>query len=256
MTISVQRQEAFAAAPAVVLFDLDNTIYEYAPPHRFALAETGRKAERLLSVSIGQFQQAYDEARRQVKERLGPSAASHSRLLYYQRAIELLGLNSQPLLALDFEQTYWRAFLSAANLCDGLTEFLEELRIAGIKTGLVTDLTAQIQFRKLVYFGLDHTFDAIVTSEEVGRDKPDPRCFELVLAKLGDVLGPVWMIGDNPTSDIQGAKSAISATTLMMCHGQAPKSGERASEQTVDLTFDNYVELRRFLRPLLMHSAA
>ena len=28
---------------------------------------------------------------------------------------------------------------------------------------IVTDLTAQVQFRKIVYFGLDHRFDFVVT---------------------------------------------------------------------------------------------
>ena len=36
---------------------------------------------------------------------------------------------------------------------------------------IVTDLTAQIQFRKIVYFGLDHYFDHMVTSERQ-YDKP------------------------------------------------------------------------------------
>jgi len=37
----------------------------------------------------------------------------------------------------------------------------------------VTDLTSHIQLGKLTCFGLEDTFDAVVTSEEVGKDKPD-----------------------------------------------------------------------------------
>ena len=43
-------------------------------------------------------------------------------------------------------------------------------------------LTSQIQLRKLSYFWLEDIFDAVVTSEEVGYDKPDIRIFQLVLA--------------------------------------------------------------------------
>ena len=40
------------------------------------------------------------------------------------------------------------------------------------------------QLRKLTYFGLEDTFDSVVTSEEVGQDKSDERNFILALKKL------------------------------------------------------------------------
>jgi len=76
-------------------------------------------------------------------------------------------------LALDLEQTYWREFLVNTRLFPGVREFLQQLKSIGIKTANITDLTAQIQFRKMVYFGLDEYFDYVVTSEEAGCDKPN-----------------------------------------------------------------------------------
>ena len=50
--------------------------------------------------------------------------------------------------------------------------------------------------RKLTYFGLEDIFDAVVTSEEVGADKPDPRAFNLILKKLNlKNMNNVWMVG-------------------------------------------------------------
>jgi putative hydrolase of the HAD superfamily len=62
-------------------------------------------------------------------------------------------------------------------------ELLDDLRRLGIPTAIVTDLTAQIQFRKVVYFGLDHYFDYIITSEEAGHDKPHQAPFKLALGR-------------------------------------------------------------------------
>ena len=68
--------------------------------------------------------------------------------------------------------------------------------------------------RKMTYFNLEETFDAFVTSEEIGADKPDYRNFELVLNKLGlTKKNNIWMVGDNPYTDIIGARS-IGATTF------------------------------------------
>ena len=55
--------------------------------------------------------------------------------------------------------------------------FISAARNKGILTAVITDLTSQIQFRKLIYFGLDDEFDFVVTSEEVGKDKPAKAAF-------------------------------------------------------------------------------
>ena len=208
------RPEAFLVRPAAVLFDLDHTLYEYEQPHGEAMAAARAKVGRVLNVAGPAFDAAFDAARRAVKARLGTVAASHSRLLYFAATMEGLGFGAQPLLALDLEQTYWRSFLGAARLAEGAEDLLIELRAMGVKLGLVTDLTAQIQFRKLVYFGLDRYFDAVVTSEEAGVEKVGGVPFTLAAGKLGlDAEAVVWMVGDSD-ADIGGAKRALGAVTV------------------------------------------
>jgi HAD superfamily hydrolase (TIGR01549 family) len=248
MTLKINSDKAFLEPPVAVLFDADNTLYPYRPAHDAAMKDVGAKVAHLLSVSPDEFESAFDAARRQVKDRLGETASSHSRLLYFQRMLELLGLKSQPLMALDFEQTYWRTFLRSVDLFDDVREYLDDLRIHGIPTALVTDLTAQIQFRKLVYFGLEHAFDFVVTSEETGVDKPHAAPFKLAMEKLEISTGPVWMIGDNPKADIQGARDAIGAATLFKRHDPDPKG---LSDAAPDLIFDNFADLRRFTQGLI-----
>lgn len=201
--------------PAAVLFDLDNTLYAYEPSHRAALTAVESKLSRLFGIDHRSFHEAFSRAKREVKSRLGNTAGSHSRLLYFQRLIELLGLKTQPLLSLDLEQTYWRTFLGSSKLFDGVIELLDELQLAGIPRAIVTDLTAQIQFRKLVFFRLEGAFDAIVSSEETGIEKPAPINFEFALQKLGVTSGTIWMIGDDVQKDMRGAKEAVNAVTFL-----------------------------------------
>jgi HAD superfamily hydrolase (TIGR01549 family) len=216
--MKIQNPNLFTRLPDAFLFDTDNTLYPYAPANVAAMRAIRQKVTTTFSITDADFDKAFDEARNQVKNRLMHTASSHSRLLYLQRMLEIMGLGSQVLLALDFEQTYWRTFLSNAFLFDGVKDVLDDIRLLGIPTAIVTDLTAQIQFRKVVYFGLDHYFDYIVTSEEAGHDKPHEAPFQIAIEKMRPKGDCIWMIGDNPVNDIQGSREKIKAVTLQKIH--------------------------------------
>lgn len=234
----------FEKLPNAILFDTDNTLYPYDPAHEVAHKAVRDKVVSTFSITDDEFERAFKQARSEVKTRLGHTASSHSRLLYLQRMLELLGLGSQVLLALDFEQTYWRTFLSNAVLFEDVKELLDDIRLLGIPTAIVTDLTAQIQFRKIVYFGLDKYFDYIVTSEEAGFDKPHLAPFQLAIEKMRPAGSRIWMVGDNPVNDIRGAKEKISAVTLQKMHNGVELGIDK---NTPDLTFESFSDLRKLL---------
>ena len=113
---------------------------------------------------------------------------------------------------------------------------------------IVTDLTAQIQFRKMVYFELDHYFDYIVTSEEVGYDKPHRLPFEISLKKMNlHKKQNIWFIGDNPKNDIEGAKRHINATTLQKIHQGVTRTTGRYK---ADLEFTDFKDLIKLINQI------
>ena len=234
----------FKELPRLFLFDIDNTLYSYDEPHKAAMAAVKTKVTSLFSVSEHDFNESFVRSREEVKRRLGSAAASHSRLLYMQRMLEILGLGSQILMALDLEQTYWRTFLSKAILFENVKELLDDIRLLDIRAVVVTDLTAQIQFRKLIYFGLENSFDYVVTSEEAGFDKPHKAPFELALEKSGVNEGSVWMIGDNAINDIWGAREAIGAVTLQKLNPGLELGRDNYSP---DASFRKFSEIRELI---------
>lgn len=237
--------EALREKPRAILFDLDDTLYEYRRPHERAMAAVRNKVERSLKVTPSQFDDAFGKARKAVKAILGETASSHNRLLYFHRAIEILGLSSQPAIALDLEQTYWRTLLTSARLYPGAEDTLIELRAAGLPLALVTDLTAQIQFRKLVYFGIDRYFDAIVTSEEAGVDKSGLRPFEIAAEKLELSPGDrVWFIGD-AECDVVSSKKVLNAATFQKLHDG---SGSHRLHDGIDANFHAFTDFRDWAR--------
>jgi len=227
--------------PKAVIFDTDNTLYSYSPAHKFAINAVVYKAVEILKVDKKTFIGAYNCSRDEIKKQLGSTASSHSRLLYFQRTIENLGFNTRIFLALDLEQTYWREFLTVTRLFPGVKEFLFQLRSAGIKTANITDLTAQIQFRKMVYFGLDECFDYVVTSEEVGCDKPSKESFNMALKKINLSPQEVWMVGDDSVNDIQGAKQAGMTTFQKV---------DKTYGKNSDVVFDNFFDLCQYYNDL------
>ena len=233
--------------PSAILLDTDNTLYEYDPANRAALNATYKKLSHKFGINKKDFTKYYGKARDDVKLRLGSTASSHSRLLYFQRMFELLECNSQLLLSLDLEQTFWRNFLANAPLFENLDEFLRLSKSLKIKLAIITDLTSHIQLRKLTHFNLESFFDAVVCSEEVGADKPDQRNFELCFQKLNlQSNDKVWMIGDNPYSDIHGGNLA-KCITFQIVHGRYTVKKEVA---TPDFSFRHYADLISFLKSI------
>jgi putative hydrolase of the HAD superfamily len=226
--------------PKAVIFDTDNTLYPYIPAHREATKAVEQKVQRQLGINIETFRDAYSESRQEIKNSLGSIASSHSRLLYLQRTIEKLELGTRILTTLDLEQTYWRTFLVNCRLFPDVLNFIQLLKSKGIATANITDLTAQIQFRKLVYFGLDELFNYVVTSEEAGADKPDKKPFQVALEKLNLEPQNIWMIGDNPNSDMVGAGKMGMVKIQKNHFGVVIGKSEDAKP---DLVFNDYKEL-------------
>lgn len=240
-------KERVSVFPSAIIFDTDNTLYPYEPANKEAMAAVRQKFVSTFNLPMRDFDKTFEKARLKTKKNLVNTASSHSRLLYLQKTLEMLGLGSQVLWALDLEQTYWRTFLANSKLFDDLTDCLDTIRSLKIPTAIVTDLTAQIQFRKIIYFGLDHYFDFIVTSEEAGFDKPNPAPFRIALEKLEVDRSRVWMIGDNPVNDIRGAKEAFGGVTIQKIHEGVELGTE---ENAPDAHFWHFKELQNHLSNL------
>ena len=230
--------------PSAVIFDTDNTLYPYEPAHQAATKAVEEKVENHLGIKKDRFSIIFNNSKKEIKQLLGNTASSHSRLLYIQRTLENLGMKTKVLLTLDLEQTYWRTFLNNCKLFPGVLDFIYLLKSEGILMANITDLTAQIQFRKLVYFGLDEYFDYVVTSEEAGKDKPSNKPFELSLKKLQISPSKIWMIGDNSLNDMVGAER-MGINKIQKKH-EGVKIITKG-EGKPNLIFENYSELKTII---------
>jgi len=131
----------------------------------------------------------------------------------------------------------------------GVENLLAQLHFK-VRLGLISDGFLAVQQRKFEALGLSEYFDAVVFSDEWGRDnwKPSPKPFLAAAEKLRIEPSAAVYIADNPAKDFFGARQVGMATIWMQQPG-----GEYAHltpptpQHAPDFSTDGLLELRQLL---------
>ncbi len=195
--------------PNLVIFDLDNTLYDYDTANHFGNLALAKYLSQNLKKSSSDILKDLELSRDRVKYMLGQTASSHSRLLYIRDFLNRNEVFFHSTFALECEQIYWREFLDNSELFNGVLDFIGLLRLNRVKVFLVTDFTTNIQLRKLAWFKLEKSFDFIITSEEAGGDKITGRPENLLKSFAQFSEKEVWSIGDMEYDHILSTRSTF-----------------------------------------------
>ena len=187
-----------------VIFDLDNTLYDYDAADKPATKALAEKGSELLGVPVAEFSMYYEAAKTAVKARHARRAEAHNRMLFCQHVVELLGKSPLP-YALELYETYWDVFIENMEPYDGVVDFMKALKEKGLRIAVCTDMMTRVQYRKLRKMGMAGYIDCIVTSEEARCEKPNAVLFQMTLDKLKVLTQEAVFIGDNRRRDVQGA---------------------------------------------------
>lgn len=190
-----------------VLLDIDNTIYHYEPCHKLALNSLLKELSKRINLPLERIKHEFLKARKKVNKSLHGTASSHSRFLYIQLTLEKILGFSDFYNTIKLEKLYWEIFLEKMELNVDAKKFILKCNEKNIPICCLTDLTAEIQFRKVLKLNLENHIKYIVTSEEVGVEKPNNKMFQKALDKLNLNANQVIMIGDSMSKDILGGES-------------------------------------------------
>jgi putative hydrolase of the HAD superfamily len=107
-------------------------------------------------------------------------------------------------------RTYEAAICAQAAAMPQAREVVAQVKAAGFKIGLVSNtmFSGQAHVADMARFGLLDYFDAMVFSADVDKWKPTAAPFLHVLDALGVAGETAVYIGDDPGSDVRGAKRA------------------------------------------------
>ena len=120
-------------------------------------------------------------------------------------AYEGVGINSGD--ACELARHARTRFVDPAHgwaLFDDVIEVLTSLREEGWRHAILSNHVPELP-ALAAGLGVANLMDTIHTSASTGFEKPHPRAFELGLEAAGQP-DTVWMVGDNPVADVQGAQ--------------------------------------------------
>lgn len=108
----------------------------------------------------------------------------------------------------QYTEIVLRHFRHIAVKYDFAEPTLKKLREMGLKVGLITNGSAELQHKKLGMLGLTDCFDEIIVSGETDYEKPDRRIFLMMAEKMELDPEEMLYIGDHPLNDVDGARGA------------------------------------------------
>jgi 2-haloalkanoic acid dehalogenase type II len=189
-----------------VLFDLDDTLFDHANTARAALATSTAGLPAFQDVDMEALYQQYSEILEEMHPRVlaGEYSYADARRIRFQRLLAPYGYAATLPEIDEFVVKHYGSYQRLRRPVPGALELLQALK-PHYRIGIVTNNRTTEQQEKLAYLGMTHLVDALITSEDVGVPKPDPRIYHVALERLQSRAAETVMVGDNWTADVLGA---------------------------------------------------
>jgi len=216
-------------------FDLDETLMDGSRLRetiRQTCAElgkaTGLDANRILEANSKAWGSYWPEV--EEKWTLGRLSGAEVSLEVWRRTLRACGRDDESLaqLALDNHSQHRR---KALRLFDDVKGALNALK-PRFRLAVITNGASDTQRGALRLLGIEHAFDAVVISGEIGAAKPNPSVFAVALQKLGVEKENAWHVGDNLRTDVAGALGAgLTAVWLNRAGARREESDPRPDHE-------------------------
>ena len=203
--------------PKAVLFDLDDTICDYATARESRL----RRAFTLSHDGCIQAQGRIDLDRMIAESiQMHPHGADHFEELFARFGLA----NAREARAAA--SWYRTNRFHGLRLFPGVETVFSKVRQgvsrddpkAARPIGIVTNGPTEVQRAKLDLLGIDHLVDFVLVSEEFGVPKPDPAIFREALRLAGVRPQEAIFVGDSIEFDMAGARAAGIPTVWVNRH--------------------------------------
>ena len=181
-----------------ILFDFDNTLYDYESANKEALDTVFRKLNE--NFNLNNVNDAYEKEKKKFQNYCS-NASSHNKFIQLKKIFEKYNLDLNQLNS--YYDLYINVFKSNLKLYPGLLEFLDLCTRNGIKMYILTNNTCKEQIERLQKLDLLKYFSKVYTSEEFGIEKPDIKLFYYVIQDINCNKNEIVKIGDNYKNDIE-----------------------------------------------------
>jgi putative hydrolase of the HAD superfamily len=193
----------------VVLFDLDDTLFDHEQSARAALTRVHGLHNGFTEWPFDAFEQAHSRVLEELHLEVlnGRRTVDEAREERFRRLFAAAAVDDDEERVRMTAVAYRDAYLAARRPVEGALDVLAALK-PHVRIGIVSNNLLAEQQGKIRHCGFDAYVDALVVSEAAGVAKPDPAIFAQALAALDcDAAGAV-MVGDSWPADIVGARAA------------------------------------------------
>ncbi len=204
------------ASVELVIFDLDNTIWDFETNSKDALVELyhGIKTDHGLDHEFDFFHSNYVEINYKCWSDYEKGLINKHQLRYGRFYDAFARTNFHDRRIIDgVADRYVEISRTKTVVFDGTYEILEYLS-KKYKLAIITNGFSEVVEHKMRNCKLDAYFSHVQTSEDAGVQKPHVKIFELVMQKFSALPSQSIMVGDNLETDIAGGKNAGMRTIL------------------------------------------
>jgi len=218
-----------------IWFDLDDTLYDHTYSVCRGLDEVCRRYPALGARSSEELAVLYNHALNAVYSTYlwGEIDFAEMRRRKLRLFYEAAEVNANELPAMEeFHSIYDGGYGRHRRATPGIIETLHSLGEKEIPLAILTNGMQAAQEEKLRTIGLEWLVPNLLTSEEAGAPKPDPRIYEWALRRNGQAAESVLMVGDSLRNDVEaalrcGLNAALYAPgtnelTVSTTYGEAP----------------------------------
>jgi len=193
-----------------LFLDLDNTILDSKGAYNYSLSMISKFWKKEFKED--DFLEQFEEVKKEIKKRLQFLPYHRSRLIVFKEIIDKKQLKLNSKLLLKLEYLYFYNFIQYINIYKKgnknkykiLFKILNQLEKT-TKIYLLTNESLRTQLIKTKQFIPPKLYLNLITSEEVGKEKPSIEYFTFAIEKSKISRENLTMIGDSLEDDIIGA---------------------------------------------------
>ena len=208
-----------------VIFDFDNTLMDFMKMKRAAVesAVDGMIDAGLLIKKEDMVEKIY---------KVYTAEGIEDQQIFDKVLVNELGKVDYKILAAGIIG-YRRAKEGTLALYPHVHLTLTGLARMGLKMAVVSDAPRLPVWLRITGLGLQHYFDAVITSDDAGFKKPHSKPFLMALEKLNVLPAEAIMIGDWVERDMVGAKK-VGLQTVFARYGDTAHTDESGADYEID----------------------
>jgi HAD superfamily hydrolase (TIGR01662 family) len=201
-----------------------------------------------FDVDVKSFLEAYDKAHEKYRVVRYQELVEVTNAIWISEALNSLGfkMNPEDIRIKRAVNVFFEDYLNSLELRPCAKKLLNKVSTE-YKLGLISNFTyAPVIYAGLKKLGINHFFNAVLVSEDVGWRKPHIKIFEEALRRLGTAAEETVYVGDSPLEDIKGAK-ALGMRTVFVPSQFYSLENLHESQQKPDILMKDTKELYKKL---------